>query len=416
MRGRDDVPVAESYGLDVERRRREVTAHHGVPDFVFRPIDVPKGKGSQREIGDFLLWVGDVVAIVSHKSRAPDALARESQTRRRLWLEKTIEDGYGQIKGVARKLQAADAGEIVLESERGVRVPWDPSRMNGYVGVVVVEGEEPDEDFGPPLMVDGVRTIAMLGRDWDHLNEVLPSTWSMIMYTARRAHLVPRCPLGSELDVFALLIEHENTEQPIEIPQGGLPKDHFEQVQLAHPEWFLGSDPDDRFAFVIDAMIEGAADLDPDLSEGADALTYLRIVEFLDRIPLLYRVSLGKKVIEHCEKVGRGGGSSSFRAAVPGGMFVFYTADGDRKDRAAWLKSLTSGRHSQALDAGASPRLLTLGVATQPIPSPDGGRAHDYVIIHTTIRSDPEFQKRRDRLFGAQDMSSLVEYWNRRER
>lgn len=119
--------VADSYGLDVERRRREITAFHGVPDFVFRPIDVPKGKGSQREIGDFLLWVGDVVAIVSHKSRAPDSLTRETQTRRRLWLEKTIEDGYDQIRGVARKLQTAASGEIVLESERGIRVPWTPT-------------------------------------------------------------------------------------------------------------------------------------------------------------------------------------------------------------------------------------------------------------------------------------------------
>lgn len=243
--------------------------------------------------------------------------------------------------------------------------------------MVVIGGEAPDEDYGPPIMVDGVRTIAMLARDWDLLNELLPSTWSMITYAARRAHLVPKCPLASEPDVFALLIEHENTNQPIAIPAGGLSKNYFEHVQLAHPEWFLGGDPDDRFSFVIDAMIEGAADLDPDFSDEADALTYLRVVEFLDRIPLLYRVRLGKKVIERCETVEREGGSSSFRAAVPEGMFVFYTDGGERRDRADWLKSLSAGRHSQALDAGASPSLITLGVATQPIPSPDGGRAHE---------------------------------------
>lgn len=154
---------------------------------MFRPVDVPKGKGSQREVGHFLLWVGDVVAIVAHKSREPAAAAAETQARRRAWFEKTIEDGHRQVQGVARKLQTAAAGEIVLESERGVRVPWDATCVAGFVGVVVVDASAPDDDFGPPVMVDGVPTIAMLADDWDLLNELLPSTWSMITYIAHRA-------------------------------------------------------------------------------------------------------------------------------------------------------------------------------------------------------------------------------------
>src|SRR4051794_30869213 len=106
-------------------------------------------------------------------------------------------------------------------------------------------------------------------------------------------------------------------------------------------------------------------------------------------------------MIEHCQKVGREGGSSSFRAAVPGGMFVFYTDGEERHKRAAWLQSLTIGRHSQALDAGAAPSLITLGVATQPIPTSDKGRAHEYMVVQTTMRSDPGFRSQRDELFGA---------------
>lgn len=84
--------VGNSYGIDVEQWLREIAGHHGVPDFVFRPVDVPKGpKGKvQREVGDFLLWVGDVVAIMSSKSREPAAAARETQARRRNWFKKQM--------------------------------------------------------------------------------------------------------------------------------------------------------------------------------------------------------------------------------------------------------------------------------------------------------------------------------------
>jgi hypothetical protein len=401
---------AGSYGIEVERRRREISAYHGVPDFVFRPLDVHKGS-RKREVGDFLLWVGSVVAIVSHKSREPSAAARESQRRRRSWLAKNIKEGYGQIIGVARNLRSLPPGEIVLESERGVQVPWDPTLIDMYVGAVVVDAPEPDDDYAPPVMNEGVPTIAMLASDWDQLNGLLPSTSPVIEYLALRQACIPRAPLGAELDVLALVLEHENTGDPINNPDGGLSKDHFERTRTAHPEWFLGSHPDDRFAFVIDAMIEGAADADPEGSDTTEPLNYLQFVEFLDRIPLLSRVTIGKDAINRCQHVGREGGRSTGRAALPHGMLIFLTDEHQRAERAEYLRGVTFARHSQALDAGAPTTLTTLGVATQPIPSGDG-RAHDFVFIHGGIRSDPEFRQRRDELFGAPDMAPFVARWD----
>jgi hypothetical protein len=135
-------------------------------------------------------------------------------------------------------------------------------------------------------------------------------------------------------------------------------------------------------------MIEGAADADPDLSDSADPSTYMRIVEFLDRIRLLTRVSIGKAVVDGCQRVGREGGRESTRSAVPHGMLVFVTDDQDRTSRAQWLRGLTFARHSQARDAGAPTSITALGVATQPIPS-GNGRSHEFVLIQSGIRSDP---------------------------
>jgi len=65
-------PQPDPYGIAVERGLRELSGEVGVADFVFKPVNVGKGKGAQREIGDFLLWVGRVMAIVSVKARDPE--------------------------------------------------------------------------------------------------------------------------------------------------------------------------------------------------------------------------------------------------------------------------------------------------------------------------------------------------------
>jgi hypothetical protein len=145
------VIMADPYGIEVERRRREFTAYHAVPDFVFRPVDVPKG-GAQREVGDFLLWVGNAVAIVSHKARLPSAADRETDQRRRLWLDARVNEAYGQIKGVANNLRSLPPGALVLESERGVRVAWDAARIDGYVGIVLLDALEPEQQYAPPVI------------------------------------------------------------------------------------------------------------------------------------------------------------------------------------------------------------------------------------------------------------------------
>lgn len=390
----------------MERVVRELSSGIGVADFVFRPLDLRKGR-AQREIGDFILWVGDIAAVVSVKSRAPEA--GRTEPRMRSWLEKNIAAATRQIGGVVRTLQSSDGGALELESERGVRVPWDPGRVRGFVGVVIVDVDLGDIEFAPPVIEHRVPTIAMLATDWGFVHTVLPSTSAVIKYVARRQHLVPGCPLGAEPDVLALIIEHEQTGQPIEIPHDGLPRDHFEMTAAAHPDWFLGGHPDDRFAFVIDAMVEGAADADPSLSEAAAPEDYMRITEFLDRIPLLQRVNIGRNVLARCSRAGSTGSADIGLFAVPHGLVVFAADGADRSSRSQFIRSLAAARHSQALDAGAPPGLATLGVATEPYPS--DGRSHDFMFIRGAIRSDPEFAAHRDQLFGVMDFSRMVRYW-----
>jgi hypothetical protein len=398
----------DPYGIAVERQLRQLAGRVGVADFVFKPVDRRKGV-ALREIGDFLLWVGPVVAVVSVKTRHPDSADTDDDDRKRQWLNKNIAKARRQIGGVVRTLRDLPPGELVLESERGVQVPWDPAAVTGYVGVILLDAEPPSGQYAPPVMSSPVPTIAVLSADWDFLHQVLPSTIAVINYAATRQWQLPSIPLGAEPDVFALLAENEGSGNPIVIPVAGLPQGHWRDVMAREPRLFSGALPEHRFARVIDVMVEGAADRDPEFSSTSSPTDYMRIVEFLDRIPMLLRVDVGKAVLDLCQQVGEGGGYKARLFGLPHGLMVALAHSGPRQDRSALLQSLTVARHSQALDSGAPASLLTVGVATEPIPSM--GRSHDFFLVSGGIRSDPEFRAHRDELFGKPDLSQFLRMW-----
>jgi hypothetical protein len=400
--------VSDSYGIAMEKSLRELAARVGVADFVFKPVDRRKG-AAMREIGDFLLWVGRSVAVVSVKTRHPHSRVAETDFRKRRWLETNIEDARGQIGGVVRNLCNLRPGELVLESERGVRVTWDPAIVAGFVGVVIVDADTPSDVFTPPAMNDPVPTIAVLARDWDFLHQVLPSTTGIINYVAARHRQFPAVPLGAEPDVFALMAENEGSGEPIVIPDKGLPHGYWREVREREPKLFFGSLPAHRFARIIDTMIEGAVDSDPEFSDMASPTDYMHIVEFLDRIPMLHRIQVGESILQVCEQVSKSGGYKSRLMGFPHGLMVFVSDSGPRQARAEFLRDLTFARHSQALDAGARKSLVTAGVATEPLPTPR--RSHDFIFVSGGIRSDREWRAHVDERFGTPDLAEFVEMW-----
>lgn len=396
----------DPYGLLVERDLRSLSGQVGVADFVFRPMEVPKGN-AQREIGDFLLWVGQTMAVVSVKARGPDG-ATGTPAREDRWTQKKIKAAHRQILGVARTLRAAGPGTLTLVSERGVEVPWDPTLVDQYLGVVLVETEEPDEQLAPPVLEGPVPTVAMLAADWRFLHEALPSTTAVLNYVAHRANVMPSCPLGSEPDLLALIVEQEG-EDSLVLPEAGLARGYFDMVAQAHPDWFLTTDPNRRAALVVDVLIEAAADNDPDWTVLDDPLDYLHLTAFLDKIPLAHRVRIGQNALDRCERAGRDGGYNVGLVGLPHGLLVYMASAEDREVRSMRLRSLTLARHTQALDAGAPQQLVTVGVATEPLPST--GRSHDMVLIEGPLDIDDARRAQRDLLFEPPDFSVFVESW-----
>ena len=209
-------------------------------------------------------------------------------------------------------------------SERGVRIPWKPDLVDEISGVVVVEHPDPD-GFVPDTSNASVPTVVLPMEDWLIIHERLWSTSSVVRYMAWRTRSgLPPLPLGGERDVVACshLAEADLPRvTPFEVKPG-----EWDRLWDERPEIFFGTDPDHRFAMLIDAMIAGAAERDPLYTSVANVDDYLHLIEFLDRIPPFVRVALGERIMQKCVAVGENGGYDAL-LAVPHvdspGLLVF---------------------------------------------------------------------------------------------
>jgi hypothetical protein len=149
----------------------------GQPDFTFAAHTVGKGS-ARREIGDTIVWLGDRVLVISTKSRDPRAGSSDSLEDAIAWLDKNMKKACSQIDGVVRTLRSAAPGEIEFTSERGVVVPWDPSGVDSYRGLIVINYAAPPGYV--PVITAKTPTVAIQSREWEFLlNEIRDDVWHL---------------------------------------------------------------------------------------------------------------------------------------------------------------------------------------------------------------------------------------------
>ncbi len=169
MRG---MASGDSYGTWTEKTMADIATSRGIPDFVHRAIEVSKG-AARREVGDLLVWVGKQLLIGSVKSRDIAVGPNDSPQRARNWLDKSVHKGTAQINGVVRTLRDKSR-DLVLKSDRGVEVPWEPDALDDMdvVGVVIVNYTAPF-DYYPPMPSEGIATVVIHARDWEMIHSRL---------------------------------------------------------------------------------------------------------------------------------------------------------------------------------------------------------------------------------------------------
>ena len=129
------LPRAADPGAAAEDAVRCAAAVFGLPDFVFRPAVHSDGT-KIREIGDAIVTVGEVAAVVQVKSRAKPSADVDRELR---WLGKQIQQASGQARGTIRNLRDKT---VTLVNERGRAIPI-VARTKTWVPVVIIDHTQP---------------------------------------------------------------------------------------------------------------------------------------------------------------------------------------------------------------------------------------------------------------------------------
>lgn len=370
---------APNYGTFSEQYVLRAAAWGGQPDFVFPATNVPKGN-AQREIGDALVWVGKRLVVVSVKSRDPAKMGQDTEDRARSWLDTQIKKASKQIDGTIRKLRSAD-GDIKLTNMRGVEVPWNPSEVEEYLGVIVVNYSPPPA-YVPSPSSKRAPVVGFQVRDWQHVCGVLWSSTLLAGYVKTRS-MLPSAPLDSEKDMLGHVIAAEQSYSEIALPGGQPKRGMWDETVAQFPDADSRNHPDARFAYVIDAVMAAMAE-DPKLYDiSGQPWGYIGLVRLLDQIPLLERVEMGRDMIERCARAGRENSRVTWltwptRGRL--GLQIVFAADGaDRATRIMDLTCQVHTRHAELQREAGFLDLVTLGVATEPYPL--SGGSHDFVVF-----------------------------------
>jgi hypothetical protein len=143
---------------------RQAARQGGQPDFTFAPVETRRGPCT-REVGDTLIWLGHQLAIVSVKSRDISLLGADRPERAKSWLDKQIPRAAAQIEGSIRTLR--NTAGLMLRSDRGIEVPWEPERVRQIFGVIVIN-YSPPPGYIPSFNLS-VPALCLLAAEWEFI-------------------------------------------------------------------------------------------------------------------------------------------------------------------------------------------------------------------------------------------------------
>ena len=277
-------------GAAAEEATDEAAALWGLPDFLFRAELLPLGSGT-REIGDRLLIVGGLGAVVQVKSRE-GPVGDDAKERR--WIEKKLAHGLRQAHGTIRKLKT---GPVRLTNARGRVFDVDGRELH-FLAVVVIDHDAAPDAVTPAVADEPNPSVVILRRDWEFLFDQLRSTYAVLRYFERVAADKP-VELGDEpLRYYNLAVEDDAT------PPGSLDsrllRPHAQRMSIPmlpvrHPELH----DDLRPQLLVRLIFEDVASIP---AASIDEQARLRLLATLDRLPVSLRDGVGRFLIDAMEE------------------------------------------------------------------------------------------------------------------
>ena len=168
-----------NHGTAAEESVLNASQMWGLPDFVYRAVEIDKGT-ARREVGDAFVIVEGIAAVVQVKGRPNPTESPEKECR---WAKKQAATAMSQASGSLRTLRQ---NHVVLRNERGqaVEVKADSYR---WLKVVVLEHEAPPAEFSQLDFETQGDAVVLLRTDWEFLFSEMRSTTAVLRYLLRSA-------------------------------------------------------------------------------------------------------------------------------------------------------------------------------------------------------------------------------------
>lgn len=282
------LPRASDPGPAAENMTRSAAAAFGLPDFVFRP-KVHTAPGRNRELGDSIIAVGDVAAVVQVKARTATNVSDE---RERAWLDSRIEKAARQALGTVNEVKRS---KTTLTNERGIEVPFDGNHYK-WVYAIVLDHPRPPGEYVP---AETPGCVVLLRRDWEFLFEQLRSTDAVIRYLMRVSEERP-VVLGTEPSRYYQLAladaEADPTPADPRLQRAGFRDFSTPALPLLSP-----SEDDWRQHLLIRAVLEDVSRTSH--LNGIDPARSLEVLAAIDALPVGYRTELGELLMGWLKEV-----------------------------------------------------------------------------------------------------------------
>ncbi|GAA2030955.1 hypothetical protein GCM10009839_33520 [Catenulispora yoronensis] len=326
----------------------------GLPDFVFRAAVRSRGRGV-RELGDVIVCVGDVAAVIQVKARAEvsDDSAREAS-----WLASKIPKGMSQASGTLRALARKE--REVLVNERGNQVEVEYASKI-WVPVVVVDHPSADGYLPEP------GAVVLVRRDWEFLFDQLKSTDAVIRYLHRVKDDAP-LPLGQEPIRYYQIAAADAVAPPQPMSTAGLAGDPVHISLPVLPQVPAGAEGGAHL--LLQTILEETAACPR--PSGVSENEYLDVLAAMDTLVVGHRSDLGDLLLGWLEEAAAiPADTTRWRTrrimGVGQPQLLFSVVSQVNQDLQGMFSLLVRLRHQQLIEALPELRHdLTVGVLLAP--------------------------------------------------
>jgi hypothetical protein len=372
-------------------------------DFIHERPTYQKENGPKREICDLLAVLDGQALPIQIKTQSPNAL-RTNNTEAR-WFRNKIKKASRQVSG---SLRIIETNEIRAVNRIRDIIHFPQGSLSSRHGIAlfdIIKGEQsiPDEVTHSTPNNQTIHYFSFL--DFLNLLKHLRTFPDLIYYLDQRAQLAPHLKpaLNKEKDAYAFFLTHKRSFN--DVSQKADFNGTWDRLTGINGGSFELKLREDKYSLFVDLMIKEVHVIDPHQDEytPSELLSsyedmkreYFEIATELNRLPLMERREIGKRIFDKAQSAAKIEEPRYFiclSPANPNTVFAFLVSHLPRKD---WIRLISS-----VLRVGMAKLGINRGVGVALNDASLPGHAFNFVFIDGLDVNNPELLKFKDKLFG----------------